>query len=185
VNGYGEDVPDPNDPLGRHRGVAVPGDWLRLPRLDPGRGFAAGILRAAALVKRVLPGMPVVATVYSPASQAAKLAGPDSLADDVREAPDVVALGLRTITRNTVRLIGALANAGIDGVFLAVQNAQAASFTATEYARLGLPGDRASLEAARGNAAPETLLARGGLASGPSPWGAISTGSTVEAFAEA
>jgi uroporphyrinogen decarboxylase len=223
IRDYGvEDAPDPDDPLGRRRivrrVVAVPGDWLRLPRLDPGRGFAAGILRAAALVRRALPGVPVVATVYSPASQAVKLAGPDRLADHVREAPDVVALGLRTITGNTVRLIGALADAGIDGVFLAVQNAQAAAFTAAEYAGLGLPGDRASLEAARvlpfnilhlhgdgvhcalfedrppvllhleaapGNPAPETLLARGGLASGPSPWGAISTGSAVEAFVEA
>jgi uroporphyrinogen decarboxylase len=223
IRDYGvEDAPDPNDPLGRHRivrrVVAVPEDWLRLPRLDPGRGFAARILHAAALVRRALPGMPVLATVYSPASQAAKLAGADCLADHVREAPDKVALGLRTITGNTVRLISALADAGIDGVFLAVQNARAASFTASEYTRLGLPGDRASLEAARelpfnilhlhgdgvhcslfedrpppllhleaapGNPAPEALLLRGGLASGPSPWGAISTGSAVEAFAEA
>jgi uroporphyrinogen decarboxylase len=223
IRDYGvEDAPDPDDSLGRRRitrkVVTVPEDWFHLPRLDPGHGFTAEILRAAVLVRRALPGMPVVATVYSPAAQAAKLAEPDCLADHVREAPEAVAAGLRTITANTVRLIGALADAGIDGVFLAVQNARAAAFTAAAYAGFGLPGDRASLEAARdlpfnilhlhgdgvhhalfqdllpallhleatpGNPAPETLLARGGLASGPSPWGAISTGSATEAFAEA
>jgi uroporphyrinogen decarboxylase len=129
-----------------------------------------------------------------------------------------VTAGLRTITGNTVRLIRALADTGIDGVFLAVQNARAEAFTAAAYAGFGLPGDRASLEAARelpfnilhlhgdgvhhalfqdrlpallhleaspGNPAPEALLAGGGLATGPSPWGAISTGSATEAFAEA
>ena len=154
IRDYGvEDAPDPDDALGRRRitrrVVTVPEDWLHLPRLDPGRGFAAEILRAAALVRRALPGMPVVATVYSPAAQAAKLAEPDRLADHVREAPEAVAAGLRTITENTVRLIGALADTGIDGVFLAVQNARAAAFTAAAYAGFGLPGDRASLEAAR------------------------------------
>ena len=223
IRDYGvEDAPDPDDALGRRRitrrVVTAPEDWLHLPRLDPGRGFAAEILRAAALVRWALPGMPVVATVYSPAAQAAKLAEPDCLVDHVREAPEAVAVGLRTITANTVRLIGALADTGIDGVFLAVQNARATAFTEAAYAGFGLPGDRASLEevldlpfnilhlhgdgvhhalfqdllpallhleASPGNPAPETLLARRGLASGPSPWGAISTGSATEAFAEA
>ena len=82
IRDYGvEDAPDPDDALGRRRitrrVVTVPEDWLHLPRLDPGRGFTAEILRAAALVRRALPGMPVVATVYSPAAQAAKLTEPD------------------------------------------------------------------------------------------------------------
>jgi uroporphyrinogen decarboxylase len=220
---YGvEDAPDPDDALGRRRTtrrvVTVAEDWHRLPRLDPGRGFVSEILRAAALVRRALPGVPVVATVYGPAAQAAKLAEADLLVDHVREAPEAVAAGLRTITANTVRVIRALADTGIDGVFLAVQNARAGAFTADAYAGFGLPGDIACLEAMRelplnilhlhgdgvhhglfrnrlpallhleaspGNPAAEALLAGGGLATGPSPWGVLSSGSAVEAFAEA
>ncbi len=211
---YGvEDAPDPADPLGRRRitrtVVADAGDWLRLPRLDPARGFAARILRAAALVRKALPGVPVVATVYAPASQAAKLAGAKRLADHSRTAPQALAAGLDVITENTVRTIAALAQTGIDGIFLAVQNAGKASFTAAEYAGFGSPGDRACLAAAQslplnilhlhgdgvhhglfrdcapallhleaspGNPAPESLLAQGGLATGPSPWGALAAG---------
>jgi uroporphyrinogen decarboxylase len=220
---YGvEDAPDPDDALGRRRitrrVVTAPEDWHRLPRLDPGRGFVTEILRAAALVRRALPGVPVVATVYGPVAQAAKLAEPDLLAVHVREAPEAVAAGLRTITANTVRVIRALADTGINGVFLAVQNASTGAFTADAYAGFGLPGDIACLEAMRelpfnilhlhgdgvhyglfrdrlpallhleaspGNPAAETLLAGGGLATGPSPWGVFSSGSAVEAFAEA
>ena len=220
---YGvEDAPDPADALGRRRitrrVVTVPEDWHRLPRLDPGRGFVPEILRAAGLVRRALPGVPVVATVYGPAAQAAKLAEPELLADHVREAPEAVAAGLRTIPANTVRVIRALADTGIDGVFLAVQNARAGAFDIEAYAGFGLPGDIACLEAAlglpfdilhlhgdgvhhglfrrrlpallhleasAGNPPPETLLAGGGLATGPSPWGVLSSGRAVEAFAEA
>jgi uroporphyrinogen decarboxylase len=219
---YGvEDAPDPDDALGRRRitrrVVTVAEDWHRLPRLDPGRGFVTEILRAAGLIRRALPGVPVVATVYGPAAQAAKLAETDLLAVHVREAPEAVAAGLRTITANTVRVIRALADTGIDGVFLAVQNARAGAFTADAYAGFGLPGDIACLEAALGlplnilhlhgdgvhhglfrdrlpallhleaspgNPAPEALLAGGGVATGPSPWGVLSSGSAVEAFAE-
>ncbi len=223
IRDYGiDDAPDPGDALGRRRitrrVVARPDDWLRLPRLDPGRGFTDEILRAAALVRRASPGAPVLATVYSPASQAAKIAGIERFTEHARESRDAVAVGLRTITDNTTRLIAALADAGIDGVFLAVQNAQAGVFQAEVYADIGLPGDLACLDAASalpctvlhlhgdgvhdalfraarapilhleaspGNPSPERLLLEGGgLASGPSAQGRISTGSSEAAFAE-
>lgn len=158
---YGvEDADDPQDALGRRRitrrVVARPDDWRRLPRLAPGDGFSRHILGAAARVRRAFPAVPVVLTVYAPASQAAKLAGPDLLAEHALRHPDSLAEGLRSIADNTCRMIAACADLGLDGVFLAVQTAQADLFTAEAYAGFALSGDRACLDAAMGM--PLTIL---------------------------
>ncbi|HRQ79565.1 MAG TPA: uroporphyrinogen decarboxylase family protein [Azospirillaceae bacterium] len=155
IRDYGvEDSDDPGDPLGRRRitrrVVTRPDDWRRLPRLDPHSGFTARILRAAVLVKRGSPAAPVLATVYSPASQAAKLAGDGLFAEHVRRRREDVAAGLRTIADNTTRLIAALADIGVDGVFLAAQNARSELFPARLYAEALLSGDLACLDAASG-----------------------------------
>lgn len=153
IRDYGiEDADDPDDPLGRRRitqrVVTCPDDWRRLPRLAPHVGFTGRMLRAAALVKRGSPAAPVLATVYSPASQAAKLAGDELFAEHLLRRPDDVAAGLRTITDNTTRLIAALADTGVDGVFLAAQNARSERFPASLYAQALLSGDLACLDAA-------------------------------------
>lgn len=153
IRDYGiEDADDPADPLGRRRitrrVVTCPDDWRRLPRLAPHGGFTGRILRAAALVKRGSPAAPVLATVYSPASQAAKLAGDALFAEHVHRRRDAVSIGMRTITDNTTRLIAALADIGVDGVFLAAQNARRDLFSVQLYAEALLSGDLACLDAA-------------------------------------
>lgn len=149
------DALDPADALGRRRitrtiiGQAM--DWQHLPLLDPGRGFAARIVRATALVRRRLPaGVPLLATLYSPASLAVKLAVPGLASRHAVEAPAALAAGLSILTENCRRLVVALGGAGADGIFLAVQAARAPLFTAVDYTRLCLAGDLACLDAATG-----------------------------------
>lgn len=148
-----EDAHDPDDPLGRRRitknVVSVPDDWHRLVRLAPGDGFAARIVQAADRLRRRLPpAVPLLATIYSPASLAAKLAPPGVMARHRADAPDALAAGLATLTENCRRLVTALADAGVDGIFLAVQTARAPLVEGDDYARLGLAGDLACLAAA-------------------------------------
>lgn len=148
-----EDAHDPDDALGRRRIVRTvvkdPDDWHRLTCLAPGNGFAARIVLAAdRLRRRLSPAVPLLATLYSPISLAAKLAPPGVLARHCAEAPDAVAAGLASLTENCRRLVAALADAGVDGIYLAVQSAQASLFTSDDYARLGLSGDLDCLRAA-------------------------------------
>lgn len=159
------DADDPDDALGRrriiHRPIAAPDDWYALPRRDPSRGFAEKILRAAVATKRRAGAVPVVVTVYAPASLATKLAGAQRLAEHRRDHAAAVAAGLATLTEDTCRTLAALADAGIDGVFLAVQTARAAAATrsdsaGSDYAGWALRGDLACLEAAQ--AMPLTIL---------------------------
>lgn len=153
---YGvEDAPDPADALGRRRItrtiVKHPSDWCRLPLLTPGSGFAARIVAATRLIRRRLhAGTPLLTTLYGPASLAAKLAPPGMFDRHRRDDPDAVAQGLAILTENCRRLVTALADAGADGIFLAVQTARAPLFTADDYAGLCLSGDLACLAAAAG-----------------------------------
>ncbi|KPF85123.1 hypothetical protein IP70_13060 [alpha proteobacterium AAP38] len=151
---YGvEDAHDPSDALGRRRIVRTvvkdPDDWYRLAPLAPGDGFTARIVQAGDRLRRRLPPtIPLLATLYSPVSLAAKLAPPGTLARHRTEAPEAVAAGLTTLTDNCRRLVSALTDVGVDGIFLAVQSAQASLVTSDDYARLGLSGDLACLVAA-------------------------------------
>ncbi len=131
--------------------VQQPGDWTRLPSLNPRSGFTGHLAGTAGMVRQDCPWrMPVVMTVFNPLFQAASLAGLARLQDHMRDCPDAVEAGLRRLTANTVALIERLAADGVDGIFLATQHAVAGIFTAAEYARFGLPGDRACLDAAAG-----------------------------------
>lgn len=133
------------DGIGRrtvtHRPVTVPDDWLRITARRPGAGFTGEILRAAALVRRALPReIPLVATIFNPVFQAVALAGERVFGAHRQTAADRVDQGLATLTRNTVALIGALRDAGVDGFYLASQHA-------------GMPcsGDAACAAAMRGS----------------------------------
>ncbi len=141
------------DPLGRRGAtrpvVTSPDDWRRLPRLDPGRGFAAKIVQGAAQIRRTLPPhVPIVMTVFNPLFQAVMLADFMTLRSHIEQDPDAVSAGLEIIAANTLRLIERFCDVGVDGIFLAVQHAQAAQFSAPDYRRHALAQDLACLETA-------------------------------------
>jgi uroporphyrinogen decarboxylase len=82
-------------------------------------------------------------------AQAKNLAGGDRLVVHLRQYPDAVLIGLQTIAETTRRYVEACMEVGIDGVFYAVQHAQAGLLLLEEYEKFGIPFDLNILEPAR------------------------------------
>jgi uroporphyrinogen decarboxylase len=130
--------------------IEKPQDWERLPVLVPSAPHLSGQLACLRLLRRELGlDIPVLQTVFSPLAQAKNLAGGDRLIVHLRQFPEAVLKGLQTIAETTRRFIEAALEAGIDGLFYAVQHAQAGLFTLDEYKTFGLPADKIVLEPAQ------------------------------------
>ena len=131
------------------RVITRPEDWSRLPELDPSAPHLAGQLVCLRLIKQGLdPETPFIQTVFSSLAQAKNLAGNDTLIEHLRLYPEAVMRGLETIARSTRRFVAAALETGIDGIFYAVQHAQASLLSLEEYKTFGLPFDQQVLEPA-------------------------------------
>jgi uroporphyrinogen decarboxylase len=129
--------------------VVEPEDWRDLPPLAGDGGKLAehlGCLRAACA--EAGPEVPVLATVFSPLAQAKHLAGEERLFSHLHRSPEAVEAGLETIARRTAAFVEAAREAGIAGIFYAIQHATYGHFDETSYTRFGEPYDRRILEAA-------------------------------------
>lgn len=133
------------------RVIHGPRDWERLPALDPTCGHLAAQLECLRLIRAELdPETPLLQTVFSPLAQAKNLAGSETLLAHLRLYPEAVLKGLAVIAETTRRFVEACLAAGIDGVFYAVQHAQASLLSLEEYRTFGLPNDIKALEPAQG-----------------------------------
>ena len=133
------------------RVIREPGDWEALPVLQPTAKHLAAQLDCLRYMRAELgPDTPLLQTIFSPLVQAKNLAGNETLLAHLRLHPDAVMQGLGTIAETTRRFVEACFHAGIDGVFYAVQHAQASLLTLEEYRTLSLPHDLKSLEPAQG-----------------------------------
>jgi uroporphyrinogen decarboxylase len=127
-----------------------PGDWENLPVLDTTAPHLAGQLDCLRFIRRELDrDTPLLQTVFSPLAQAKNLAGSETLIAHLRLYPESVRKGLQTITETTRRFVEACLGTGIDGVFYAVQHAQASLLTLEEYQHFGIPHDQKALEPAQ------------------------------------
>lgn len=125
-------------------------DWEGLPVLDPGRGYLAAQLECLRIVVAELgPHTPVVQTVFSPLAQAKNLVGKEKLLVHLRQNPQAVHAGLRTIAESTIRFVEAARSTGMAGVFYAVQHAQYRLLSETEFAEFGRVYDLQVLAPAR------------------------------------
>ncbi|MBI5933678.1 MAG: uroporphyrinogen decarboxylase [Chloroflexi bacterium] len=132
------------------RVITRPEDWARLPELDPTSEHLAAQLECLRLVRAGLDAeTPFIQTVFSPLAQAKNLAGNDTLLAHIRLYPDAVMQGLETIARSTRRFVEAALETGIDGIFYAIQHAQAGLLSAEEYKTFGLPLDQQVIEPAK------------------------------------
>ncbi|MCI0521320.1 MAG: hypothetical protein L0Z70_13825, partial [Chloroflexi bacterium] len=132
------------------RVIQQPQDWERLPALDPSAPHLAGQLACLRFIKQGLdPETPVIQTAFSPLAQAKNLVGNETLLAHLRLYPEAVLKGLATIARTAQRFTEAALETGIDGVFYAVQHAQAALLSVEEYKTFGLPFDQQVIEPAR------------------------------------
>lgn len=128
--------------------VRYPDDWSALQPLDPRRGMLATQIEALSLVRKTVGDeVPVLATIFSPLSQAKHLAGQDAMLAQMRSDEDAFRQGLDTITESTLRFIEAAKAAGISGVFYAVQHARYQLLSREEFVKFGRAYDMRVLEA--------------------------------------
>jgi uroporphyrinogen decarboxylase len=131
--------------------IEKPGDWGRLKILDPQKGYLGEQLACLKeIVRRVKGTVPVVQTIFNPLAQAKHLCGPDMLKEHLVRNPEALRAGLDTIARSTILFVEACMDLRIDGIFLAVQHANAAFPGEEEYRRWAAQDDLAILHAARG-----------------------------------
>jgi uroporphyrinogen decarboxylase len=132
------------------RVIHRPQDWENLPVLEPDVHHLAAQLDCLRFL-RAEPGpdTPLLQTVFSPLAQAKNLAGNDTLIAHLRLYPESVMKGLATIAETTRRFVEACLETGIDGVFYAIQHAQANLCTLEEYKTFGLLHDAKVLEPAQ------------------------------------
>ena len=120
------------------RVILHPEDWRRLPCLDPRQGYLAAQLESLkSIVERLGEGTPVIQTIFSPLAQAKNLAGGAELLVHIRQYPDALHEGLKTITESILRFLEVARKTGIAGVFYAVQHAQYQLLSRDEYFSLG------------------------------------------------
>lgn len=101
----------------------APEAWARLPEPDLTRGALARELRALRLMRVAMPGVPIVFTVFSPMTIAAKLSrGRIHAQIAARVSIDAVHIALDRIARSVSALSQAALAAGADGVFFAHQD---------------------------------------------------------------
>lgn len=126
----------------RHR-VQRSLDWTELRVLDPLRGELGKHIEAVKLIAKGLQETqtPFVVTLYSPLTQAAMLAGDSLLLGYLRTRPDRLQTALNTLTENTLRLIDALRQTGVSGVFYVMRHASFTLMAEEEYQAIGMPYD--------------------------------------------
>lgn len=129
--------------------VSAHTDWDNLARLDVTRGaFGRELEHLASLVQRVGPGVPVLATVFSPLTIAGKLSNGASRAHASGYA-DTLKRGLELIADVTAAFARAALERGCAGIFLALQEATRGAYDERAYLELGVAYDRRVLDAAK------------------------------------
>jgi uroporphyrinogen decarboxylase len=109
-------------------------DWESLPALDASAPHLAAQLACLRQIRAELgPETPMLQTVFSPLAQAKNLVGGEQLITHIRKYPEAVLKGLETIALSTRRFVEAALETGIDGIFYAIQQAQADLLTLDEY----------------------------------------------------
>jgi uroporphyrinogen decarboxylase len=132
------------------RVILEPADWSRLKVLDHDSPHLAAQLKCLALIRKELPReTPLLQTVFSPLAQARNLIGSEALLVHLRRHPEALKHGLEIIAESTRRFIEAAIEIGIDGIFYAVQHAQAQLLTETEFLEFGGAFDLPLLESIR------------------------------------
>lgn len=122
--------------------IKKPEDWLNLQPLEVKDNGLSGHLDCIHLVKAQLSkNTPVIQTIFNPLAQAKNLVGKNNLVTHLRLYPELVKNALRIITDTTINFLKAMAPFQIDGVFYAIQHAQASLLSKEEFDEFSLPYD--------------------------------------------
>jgi len=117
-------------------------DWKLLKPLSVHEGALARQLEAIRFIRNELdPQTPIIQTIFNPLSQAKNLVSKTNLPIHLRLYPEYVKRALNTITQTTINFIHAAKGLGIDGIFFAIQHAQASLLSPAEFDEFGIPFD--------------------------------------------
>lgn len=157
VEGFGFRYAPSEDPAKGHvtlaQPIAGPEDWRKLRPLPLSDPALAEQLEAVALIRREFgDAMPLIMTVFTPLDVADKLVDRDAelLLRHINEDPDAVEAALGVFAETLVPFVGALAAAGVDGIYFSTKWLAAGKLGRERYRRLAAKYDRMVLEAARG-----------------------------------
>ncbi len=124
------------------RVIREPQDWTRLKPLDPAQGMLREQIRSMRLLREALgEETPILATIFAPLAQARNLAGDTLMLSHMRNATNAFVAGLNTIAESTLAFIDAARQAGISGIFYAIQHARYALMSQAAYKTFGEPFD--------------------------------------------
>jgi uroporphyrinogen decarboxylase len=133
-----------------HRPVRSPDDWLKLTPLDPRTGRIGDQITALRMIVSALgPDVPVIETIFSPLTMARKLVGEEKFLVHMRRYPHALHTGLKTLTETILRFLEAIQDTGISGIFYALQYAQYALMSPSEFQTFARPYHLQVLEAAK------------------------------------
>jgi uroporphyrinogen decarboxylase len=111
-------------------------DWTELRSLSPDRGALGNQVECIRLVNEAMRNdeVPILATIYSPFTQASQLGGKDLLMRNMRTHADRVRTGLNIITESTLRFIEALRRfEHVAGIFFVTEFATHDAMSEAEY----------------------------------------------------
>lgn len=121
-----------------HQPIHQPVDWDEIHPLPPDKGMLGKQLEALWLINRAMgEEVPVVATVFSPLSQAKHLAGNEQMLAHLRANPLRFQQALEAITETTINWIAAAKETGISGIYYAVQHARYPLMSREEFVQYG------------------------------------------------
>jgi len=110
--------------------IRTPADWAHAPRCDEAF-FEESIQLVEGLVNAAKNEALVIMTLYSPFMWAARLAGAETLAEQLRENPEAVRKGLEIMTENVLTLVRGCRRVGVDGFYVSSQGGEAFRFPGT------------------------------------------------------
>jgi uroporphyrinogen decarboxylase len=153
VMDYGVTVTPSQDAIGTTRyasgPIREPADWTRLRAAPPERGVLGQQVDVVRRVRTALgPQVPVLQTIFSPLTMAAKVSGGD-VAPVIAEHEDLLRHALTRFTDDVVAFGRACLAAGADGFFFATQLATRNALPAGVYERVAVPYDLQVLDALR------------------------------------
>lgn len=127
-------------------------DWASIGERPHDQGALGEQIEAVSLLRRALPGIPIVATVFTPLAVLAEMVEhPADLKRHMGSHPAQVRRALEAVTATYERFAPALLDAGADGIYLATTDwASRDLMSPEEYAVWGRPGDLRVLATARG-----------------------------------
>jgi uroporphyrinogen decarboxylase len=135
--------------------ISRPEDFRKLAVLDPTQGALRRQVRCLEIigegVRQDDDPVPFIQTVFSPLSQAKKLAGSERrMLSFMRRDPEAFKAGMQTVADTTIGFVEQAKATGMAGIYYAVQYACYDSMSEAEYREFGEPYDRQILESLDG-----------------------------------